>query len=429
MRRLALIALALGLASCSGAPRGGERLRVWAMGREGEVVQELARDFERENPGVTVVVQQMPWSAAHEKLLTSYVGRSTPDVAQLGNTWISEFSALEALEPLDAWIARSRDVRRDGFFPGIWDTNVLEGVTYGVPWYVDTRVLFYRRDVLRRAGYDSIPPTWREWRAAMVAVKRVVGPDRFAIFLPANEWNVPVILGLQAGSPLLGHHDTRGAFSDSAFRGAFDFFIGLYRDKLAPPLSNSEIANFYQEFERGYFNMYVTGPWNLGEFRRRLPADLQDDWETAPLPGPSGAASGLSTAGGSSLVVFRASRHKRAAWRLVEFLSRPEQQARFYHLCGDLPARREAWADSSLAGDPHLRAFRVQLERTVSTPKVPEWESIAIRVQDVAERAARGAATPEAALAALDRDVDRMLEKRRWLIERESGAAPAGARR
>ena len=89
-------ALVLG-AACAPQAGGPEAVRFWAMGREGEVVQELVRDFERENPGIRVEVQQIPWSAAHEKLLTAFVGRSTPDVAQLGNTWIAEFAALRAL--------------------------------------------------------------------------------------------------------------------------------------------------------------------------------------------------------------------------------------------------------------------------------------------------------------------------------------------
>ena len=96
----ALAALAALASSCTPA-RGGAPLRFWAMGREGEVVAELVRDFERENPGVRVEVQQIPWGAAHEKLLTAHVGGSTPDLAQLGNTWLPEFVALGALAPLD----------------------------------------------------------------------------------------------------------------------------------------------------------------------------------------------------------------------------------------------------------------------------------------------------------------------------------------
>jgi len=58
------------------------------MGREGEVASELLAAFERENPGLRVRVEQLTWSAAHEKLLTAYAGDATPDIAQMGNTWL-----------------------------------------------------------------------------------------------------------------------------------------------------------------------------------------------------------------------------------------------------------------------------------------------------------------------------------------------------
>ncbi len=418
------------LASCDPKPRAnGTTIRFWAMGREGEVVRELADDFERENPGIKVEVQQIPWSAAHEKLLTAHVGRSTPDVSQLGNTWIAEFHALGALEPLSARVAASRDVERSAFFTGIWNTNVVDGETWGVPWYVDTRVLFYRKDILARAGYTTMPGDWAGWRAAMVAIKQTMGPGHTAILLPVNEWTVPVVLGLQAGSPLLKDNGTRGAFSGPEFKRSFAFYHGLFTDGLAPALANTEMANLYQEFARGTFAMYVTGPWNLGEFATRMPDSLKDAWDTAPLPGPTGAESGMSTAGGSSLVLFRSSKHPDEAWRLIEFLSRPESQRKFFHISGDLPARREAWDDSTLASNPRALAFRAQFERVLPTPLVPEWELIATRLQERAEAAIRGAASDDSALAQLDRDVDGILAKRRWMIEKKKQLEIAGASR
>lgn len=425
-RRLAACAAVLALAA-GGCGRGGGdgvTLRFWAMGREGEVVAELVHDFEREHPGVRVEVQQIPWSAAHEKLLTGYVGGSTPDITQLGNTWIAEFAALNALEPLDARMAGSTAMADTSWFPGILETNVVDGTTYGVPWYVDTRVLFYRRDLLARAGYERMPRTWDEWREALRAIKRVMGEDRYGVFLPTNEFMQPVIFGLQAGSPLLAAHGTRGAFSEPEFRRAFEFYVGLFRDGLAPPIGNAEIANMYQEFARGYFAMVITGPWNLGEFARRLPDSLQGAWGTAPLPGPDGP--GSSIAGGSSLVLMRGSKHKEEAWRLIEFLSRPEVQIRFWELTGDLPARVEAWHDPALAADPRVAAFGEQLERAVPAPRVPEWEQIANLLQDRAEAVIRGAVPLDTALVRFDRDVDRLLEKRRWMLER-AARAPAAA--
>jgi len=414
------------LAGCGGTREARTTIRFWAMGREGEVVQELVRDFEREHPDIHVVVQQIPWGAAHEKLLTAHVGRSSPDVAQLGNTWIAEFTALRAIEPLDRRIAASATVRPEGYFPGIWDTNVMDGVPYGVPWYVDTRVLFYRRDLMRKAGYDSIPGDWDGWLRSMEALRRAAGPGKFAIFLPTNEYTPWIVLGLQAGSPLLEDDDTRGAFSEPAYRRAADFYLEVFRRGLAPTVAGTAIANRYQEFERGTFGMYISGPWDVGEFRRRLSPAMQGAWGTAPLPGPGGQGHGVSTAGGSSLVLFRSSRHQDAAWQLVEFLSRPDQQLRFARLTGDFPARREAWRDTSLTNDPTTRAFAIQLQRAVSTPKVPEWENISLKLQYAVEAMVLGHARPDSTLAALDREVDRILEKRRWLVGRERARVAGG---
>jgi multiple sugar transport system substrate-binding protein len=417
--RAIVVGTALGLTGCADGPGDAAvTVRFWAMGREGEVVRELVPEFERENPGIRVEVQQIPWSAAHEKLLTAHVGRATPDVAQLGNTWIAEFVALNALRPLPP------DAFEEGvFFPGIWETNVLDGVPWGVPWYVDTRVLFYRSDLFRRAGHDTFPRSWEGWRAALEDVGEILGERDYPAFLPANEWPLPVILGLQAGSPLLADGDTRGAFAEPAFRRAFEFVLDLYRRDLAPAIGNAEIGNLYQEFARGHVASYLTGPWNLGEFARRLPDSLAGAWATAPMPGPEGGTSGISLAGGASLVVFRGTRHAEAAWRLVEYLVRPDVQSRFYRLTGDLPARLEPWEDPELASDPRLAAFREQLGRVVSTPKIPEWEQIAFRVQARAEEAIRGEATADEALARLDADVDRLLAKRRWLLDREAVSA------
>jgi len=414
--KLLLVALSIACGRAEGARE--KEIRFWAMGAEGEQVAKLVPQFERENPGIRVRVQQIPWTAAHEKLLTAHVGRSTPDVAQLGNTWIPEFEALGALRALGAQIEKSSVIRQQSFFPGIWATNVVDDTVYGIPWYVDTRVLFYRKDLLAQAGWKEMPTSWADWRRAMEDVKRTVGKDRWAIFLPTNEWAQPAILGMQAGSPLLKDGGRWGAFADSAFLRGFDFYLGLYRDGLAPVYGNTDVANLFQEFERGLFVFYITGPWNIGEFGRRLPAELQDDWATAPLPGPTGAATGLSTAGGSSLVLFRESEHPEEAWKFVEFLSRPEIQVRFYELTGDLPPRLEAWDDTVLSRNDKAHAFREQLERVQPVPLVPEIELIMAKLIEYAEQSIRGGVPPAEAMRRLDAEVNNILEKRRWMLER-----------
>jgi multiple sugar transport system substrate-binding protein len=420
--RLAAL-LPLLAAACGGgsAETDVRTIRFWAMGAEGEVVEKLVPEFERRNPGIRVQVQQIPWSAAHEKLLTAFVGGATPDVSQLGNTWVPEFQALGALEPLDALAAASASTPRADYFAGIWDTNVIDGRTYGLPWYVDTRVLFYRPDLLAAAGYPQPPTTWAGWMDAMRKMKARMGANQHPILLPTNEWPQPVILGMQSGGTLLRDGGRYGDFSNPDFRRGFQFYVDLFREGLAPRVSASEISNRYQEFERGNVGMVITGPWEIGEFTRRV---TSVPWATAPLPGPDGP--GVSLAGGASLVLFRGSKQKDAAWKFIQYLSEPATQAQFYELTGDLPARRSAWQAPALSANAHAAAFRSQLDRVVPLPKVPEAEQIVSKVFEQGERAVRGQATVDQALRTLDGEVDRLLEKRRWMLDRRAGQEGGG---
>jgi len=425
-----ILVLALG---CRGGGSGPTVVDFWAMGREGEVVQQMVPAFEARSPGIRVRVQQIPWSAAHEKLLTAYVGDSMPDIVQAGNTWIPELVALGALERLDERLRKpsplpspassaGEEVDTGDFFPGILDTNVIDGSTYGIPWYVDTRLLFYRTDILGQAGYTQPPATWAAWLDALTRIKAQAGPAKYAVLLPFTEWQPLVILALQRGATLLRNQDQFGDFRSPAFRQAFQFYLDLFRRGLAAPAGAAQVANLYQDFGNGSFAFFISGPWNIGELTRRLPASLDGTWMTAPMPSPDDSSPGVSVAGGASLALVRGSKNQDAAWAFIEYLSQPAQQVELYRLTGDLPSRKTAWEDESVAHNRYAQAFWKQLQHLRSTPKIPEWERIASKISEYAEATIRDTMTADAALAGLDRDVDALLEKRRWMLRHAPGA-------
>lgn len=409
------------LVACSRKTDNREVVTFWAMGYEAEVVAQLIPEFERQNPGIRVDLQQLPWLSAHEKLLTAFAGESLPDVSPIGNTWIPEFVALGALDPLDAEITATPGFDVPDYFTGVWDSGVVDGRVYAVPWYVETRLPFYRTDLLAKAGVNKQPRSWDEWLAAMTAVKREVGADRYAILLPLNEFEPLLSLAIQQPEPLLRDGGRYGNFRSAGFKRALGFYKEMFDRKLAPVVTNNQISNVWDEFGKGFYSYYISGPWNIAKFKERLPPAQQDDWMTMPLPGPDGP--GASLANGTSFVVFGQSRHKAAAWKLIAYLSTPQTQAKFHALTGDLPPRRSPWRTPALANDPYAKAFREQLERAVPTPKVPEWERIAQEMRVIGEEVANGRMDVDQAAAELDRRADRFLEKRRWMLDQ---AAKAG---
>jgi len=403
----------LALAGCS--RRSHSELEFWAMGAEAEKMADLLPALPRAGlPRVRV--QPLPWSAAHEKLLTGYAGGSLPDLGQIGNSWLAELSAIDAIEPVPPELQHLVD----GQFPGVVETNRIGGRLMSLPWYVDTRLQFYRRDLFERAGFAAPPKRWDDWKAALHAVRDKNGGEGFAILLPINEYEHLTQMALSAGSGLLNAGGTRGAFRAPEFRRALAFYKSLFDEKLAPIAGAAQISNVWNEFARGYFAVYPSGPWTIGDMKSRLPAQLQQSWGTEPFPGPDGP--GRSTPGGASLVVYKSTRNAGAAWQLITQLVSPGGQRRLQELTGDLPPTRAVWASSGLLSDPITEAFARQLERTSPLPKVPEWERIATEMQTVAELFVRGRMNIDEAVTEMDNRADRLLEKRRWMLSRERGS-------
>ena len=379
---------ALASAADGRRPRADTVPSFWGLGREGEVVARPRSGVRADASGHPGQVQQIPWTAAHEKLLTGFVGGSTPDLAQLGNTWIPEFAAIGALEPLGARLAASTGVSAEAYFEGIWKTN-----QYGGAQLRDSLVRRHARALL-----SARHPRRRRLPRSAAHLERLAGRDgedprglgrtHYAILLPTNEWEQLTIFGVQKGSSLLADDDDpRRASPARPSARPFEWYVDLFRDGLAPVVSYTQLGNplpgvhprLLRDVDHGALE-----PRGVPPALEARGAEALDDGAAARARRPADKVAwpGPSLAGGSSLAIFKASAEKDAAWAFAEYLSTPAVQSRFYALSGDLPARREAWDDASLAGDVKAQAFRVQLTRVEPMPRVPEWEQIAQKVAE-----------------------------------------------
>lgn len=415
-RLLCILLFALSLASCASSHAGKKVVTFWAMGSEGEQVGPLIKEFERTHPDIYVDLQVIPWTSAHDKLLTAFAGKALPDMCQLGNTWLPELHAVGALEPLDSLIASSMIVKPSGYFSGIWETNKIGNRLYGIPWYVDTRVLFYRSDLLKATGMDLAPGNWSELLQAAKLLTEysttLNGRRSYGIYLPVNpglEFD-EVFFAWQNGGTILRDDDCYSNVTSPEDSAAFAYYVKFFKLGYSPTETNAT-TNLYQAFASGFICMFISGPWNMNELRHRVPY-LNGKWSVAELPKNKNRA---ANAGGSSLVIFRDSKVKAEAWKLIEFLSRPDNQLQFYKATLDLPAVKSTWKDSTLLGNEMVSVFYNQLEASRPFPRIPEWEQVTGKMGQWIETVVWGRNTLSRALKGMDKDINRVLQKRRWL--------------
>lgn len=385
---------------------------IWAMGNEAASLPKLLRDVSVISTQQKIVVQTLPWSAAHEKLLTGYAGGSLPTIGQIGNSWLAEMVAIGAILPVPG---STQAILADQFH-AVLETNRIAGQIWAAPWYVDTRLQFYRSDIFNKAGYAAPPLEWGAWKAALHKIKQSAPSGSYAALLPLNEFEQLLTIALSSGARMLRDRNSRGAFAEPEFIDALTFYKSLFDEKLAPTVTATQVSNIWNEFAKGQFSVFISGPWTVGDLRKRLPVSLQNAWGTAPNPGPNGI--GSAAPGGSSLVVFSNGEDTAAAWNIIEGLLAPTAQTEFHKLTGNLPARRSVWTTAGLAHDPIIAPFSTQLERATALPKVPEWERIVTEMQVVAEQMVRGTLSVKAAAQEINARADRLLEKRRWMLNR-----------
>ena len=244
---------------------------------------------------------------------------------------------------------RRRSRPRD-YFPGIWDTNAgRRRARTACPGTSTRGCCSTARDLLARGRLrrDAAARLGRVAARAWRRCKRAAGPAlRRSSCRPTSSsrcWHS----ALQAGSPLLRDGGTRGAFS----RPGLPARASTSTSSSSGAASRRRVSNNADRqplpgVRARHLRMYITGPWNLGEFRRRLPPALQDGWATAPLPGPDGPRRRRSPAARAWCCSARSRTAGRGvAADRVPVAARASSCAST-RLTGDLPARREAWRDA-----------------------------------------------------------------------------------
>jgi len=360
-------------------------LTVWAMGNEGTKLSTLADAFMKQYPNVKVSVTPVDWGQAVTKLQTAIAGGTTPDVSQMGTDMMGQFGANGTFDPVPA------DIDPSSFFQGAWNTNMVGGAAVGVPWYVETRLLYYRTDIAQKAGITSAPATWDDLKATAKAMKDK-GGAKWGISLGTKNWQEYFPFLWSNGGDVVDSSGKPALNSPQAVE-ALTFYDSFFQEGLTPK-SVPEGFDITPAFVKGDNPMFFSGPWHLGLIKDAGGAGFDSKWAIAPMPKK---ASATSFVGGSNMVVFNASKNKEAAWAFVKFLTDPKTQALWYKTVTDLPAVQSAWQEPEVSSDPNVAKFGDQLKDTKAQPVTASWSELSSAINDVLEKMTTGGLDPKAA--------------------------------
>jgi N,N'-diacetylchitobiose transport system substrate-binding protein len=297
---VSMIAAGCGGGSSSGSGGGDKTLTVWLMSGSAPdaTVAAIDKDFETAHPGVKVKYEVQQWNGIGQKLTTALTSGG-PDVIELGNTQVAQYSSAGTL--LDVTDS-ANDLNGSQWLSALKDEGAWGGKQYGVPFYAANRVVIYRKDLFQQAGIAAPPTSNDEWLADLTKLKAVQGVD--PLYLPGQDWYVWLsFLWDQGGDLATSSGDTwKSAINTAAGKASFDFYKKLVDTSGTSAPKDADEATPQQSdvVAKGNTASFIGFGYELAAVEKANPA-LKDKFGAFPIPSKTAGQTAPVFLGGSEL--------------------------------------------------------------------------------------------------------------------------------
>ena len=353
-------------------------------------VRAMTDAFTKANPDIKVNLEFVPYEGLHDKTVLAQGSGGGYDVVLFDVIWPAEYATNKVLVDVTP---RITDDMKKGVLPGAWTTVDYDGKSYGMPWILDTKYLFYNKEILEKAGIKAPPKTWAELNEQAKTIK-----DKGILATPiAWSWSqaeaaicdYTTLVSAYGGAFL---KDGKPAFTEGGGLDALKYMVDSYTSGVTNPNSKEvleeDVRNVFQNGEAA-FALNWTYMYNMANAGKV---------GVVPAPGVEGKSEVSAVNGSMGLGITSTSKHQDEAWKYIVHMTSQETQNAYAKL--SLPIWASSYDDPAVTAgqEEMIAAAKLSLAAMYPRPTTPKYQELSTALQQAIQEALLGQATPEDAL-------------------------------
>ncbi|WP_460460923.1 extracellular solute-binding protein [Angustibacter peucedani] len=353
------------------------KIRLWLVGTDTpQEVRDYAKaQFEKENPKAELVIEEQVWDGLVDKLTTSLSGNDSPDVVEVGNTQAVAFTSAGAFKDISD---KKAELGGDDLLKGFVDAGTYDGKLYAAPYYAGSRLVFYRKDLLAKAGLKP-PTTLAEYVSDGAKLRQANGNGRFSgIYFPGQDWRNALPYIWASGGDLAVEKDGKwqGSLSTPESVAGLKMVQQVMQNASGAAKDGNE-TDPQVPYCANQIGMLSAPGWVKGSIL--APKDkggcpkAEKDLGVFALPGTTAGQTAPVFLGGSNIAIAAKSKHPDLAYNLLKVILSDGYQTKMA-AAGLIPAKTSLF--SSLGNDDVAKAISQAASNTKLTPAAPGWANV-----------------------------------------------------
>jgi len=381
-----------------------------------KIVDGMVDEFERKNPDVKVnAIYAGNYNDARIKALAALKSGKPAQLSVMFSIDIYELIEQDAIVPFDDLVSTYEDKAwLYSFYPTLMENGVTDGKVWGIPFQRSTIVMYYNKDLFRKAGINpnNPPETWSELVSHGKKIKN--NTNSWGVMIPSTGYPYWMFgaLTMQNDQVLMNGDGNETYFDHPSVIGALQYWHDLGNKHKVMPSGTIEWGTLRKNFleQKTAIMWHSTG--NLTTVKK----NAKFDFGVAMLPAKK--RRGTPTGGGNFYIFKKSSAaEKKASMRLIKFMTSPEQAAHWSMSTGYMGVSPTSYQTSALTNYvkdfPPALVARDQLE--FATAELSTFQTGRVRklLDDAIQSALTGEKTPSSALKNAQKSADRLLKRYR----------------